>query len=103
MDCFHNSLNCTVCYNFPRCSITQYRCTKINTTAHATQTIFDYFTNKCKNNDTEFVCMKCLLKWFVKCLFSGYDLVEWLMDRFNLDETSNGEFRTLLQTLCIET
>jgi hypothetical protein len=22
---------------------------------------------------------------------SGYDLVEWLMERFNLDETSNGE------------
>lgn len=28
------------------------------------------------------------------CAFSrvpGYDLIEWLMDRFNLDETSNGE------------
>lgn len=24
-------------------------------------------------------------------LIPGYDLVEWLMDRFNLDETSNGE------------
>ncbi|XP_050344767.1 regulator of G-protein signaling 9 isoform X2 [Nymphalis io] len=32
--------------------------------------------------------------------FMGYDLVEWLMDRFNLDETSNVEAIHLANQLC---
>ncbi|KAJ2952958.1 hypothetical protein O0L34_g7332 [Tuta absoluta] len=32
--------------------------------------------------------------------FMGYDLVEWLMDRFNLDETSNVEAINLANQLC---
>ncbi|XP_069365703.1 uncharacterized protein [Maniola hyperantus] len=30
---------------------------------------------------------------FIPSAFTGYDLVEWLMERFNLDETTNGELR----------
>lgn len=26
-------------------------------------------------------------------MFSGYDLIEWLMERFGHDETANGELK----------
>ena len=41
-----------------------------------------------------------MYKMYGKIIFiSGYDLVEWLMDRFNLDEASNGTYFHFPHTL----
>ncbi|XP_073943801.1 uncharacterized protein isoform X2 [Choristoneura fumiferana] len=37
---------------------------------------------------------------YIPCAFMGYDLVGWLMERFNFDETSNVEAMNLANQLC---